>query len=132
MKRPLLVTFISLLMILGGLGQFLLGCVTIASRRNTSFLKDANLTTSEATTFAIVLLALGVISVFLGLGLMGGSRLVRALVGISQVLQLAGGIYSLVTIESSQRGYGLGQIAVALIVLYFLFGTEKAKAFFSS
>ncbi len=132
MKRPLLVTVISLLMILGGIGQFLLGCIAIASRRNTTFLKDANLTTSEATTFAIVLLSLGVISVFLGLGLMGGSRFVRGLVGIYEVLQLAGGIYTLVTIESSKRGYGLGQIAVALIVLYFLFGTDKAKAFFAS
>ena len=131
MKRPLLVTVISLLMIVGGIGQFLLGCVAIASRRNATFLKDANVTTSEATTFAIVLLALGVISVFLGLGLMGGSRVVRGLVGIYEVLQLAGGIYTLVTIESSKRGYGLGQISVALIVLYFRFGTDKAKAFFA-
>ena len=80
-----------------------MGCIAIVSRRNATFLKDANLTTAEATTFAVVLLALGVISVFLGLGLMGGSRVVRGLVGLYEVLQLAGGIYTLVTIESSKR-----------------------------
>lgn len=127
----MLVTLISLLMILGGIGQFLLGCIALASRSNATFLKDANLTTAEATTFAVVLLALGATSVFLGLSLMGGSRVVRGLVGIYEVLQLAGGIYTFVTIESSKRGYGIGQIAVALVVLYFLFGTDKAKAFFA-
>ena len=40
-------------------------------------------------------------------------------------------IYAIVALDSARKSSGIGSIVGAVIVLYFLFGTEKAKAFFA-
>jgi hypothetical protein len=118
-------------MILVGLFQGLIGFVTFLDRNDAEFLLDADMTSSQATTFALFLMVFGVVSVVLGGALLGGSKLARTLVGLFQVLQIAGSIWILIAGHNNQRASAVGSIIGGAIVLYFLFGTDKAKAFFA-
>ncbi|MFZ4719407.1 MAG: hypothetical protein ACOYMR_08275 [Ilumatobacteraceae bacterium] len=131
MKRPVVVTVIGVLAALGGIAQVVFGAVLFGLRNDATFLADANIESSQVTPLAIALIIIGVLTVVFALGLLKGSRLSRDLVGIMEVLQIAGAIYTIVSLDSSRRASAIGSIVGALIVLYFLFGTEKAKAFFA-
>jgi hypothetical protein len=130
-RRPFLVTVISLLMIVTGALQVLFGAIFIAKRADQAFLDDAQITTADLTRVAAVLIVVGVLSVVLAFSLLRGSRVARAFVALLELAQIAGGIYTIVELDSGHRASGIGAIAGAVIVLYFLFATQKAKAFFA-
>ena len=131
MKRPVLVSVIGIVMIIVGLLQVGVGILLVSQRNDATVLADANVTTSELTSIAVTLLVIGALSVVLAFALLNGSRIARALIGLLELGQIAGGIYILVKLDSSHQASGIGQIVGGLIVLYFLFGTEKAKAYFA-
>jgi hypothetical protein len=130
MKRPFLVTVISIVMIVVGLFQAVIGITVLANRNDATFLNDADVTSSQASGFGIALLIIGTLSVLLAFGLLRGSRIARALIGLLEVAQIVSGIYALIEFDAARRASAVGTIVGALIVLYFLFGTEKAKRFF--
>ena len=74
---------------------------------------------------------IGVLTVVFAFGLLKGSRLSRTLVGIAEVAQIGAAVYAIVQLGSGHRAAAIGNIIAALVVLYFLFGTEKSKAFFA-
>ena len=131
MKRPVMVTIIGVLMVLAGLSQLVLGGVMMANRNDVKFLADANATSSTVTGVAVGLLLVGTLSILLSIGLFKGSRLSRDLIGALEAAQVAMGVYTVVALDSSHRSGGVGTIVGGLIVLYFLFGTDKAKAYFA-
>lgn len=131
MKRPFLVTIISIVMIVVGLFQAVIGITVLANRNDATFLADADVTTSQATTLGTALLIIGTLSVLLAFGLLRGSRIARAVIGLVEVAQIAAGIYALVEFDATRRASAVGSIIGALVVLYFLFGTDKAKHFFA-
>ncbi len=131
MKRPVLVTVIGIVMIVVGLVQLGTGILLVSQRNDATVLADANVTTNELTSIAVSLLVIGSLSVLLAFALLNGSRIARALIGVLELGQIAGGIYILVKLDSSHQSSGIGQIVGGLVVLYFLFGTEKAKAYFA-
>ena len=131
MKRPLLVTIIGVLAILTGIAQVGFGSLMLGMRNDAKFLADAEITTNKATIFGGVLIGVGVLTVLFAIGLLKGSRLSRDLIGLMEVAGIAGGIYALVALDSARQASGIGSIVGAVVVLYFLFGTEKAKAFFA-
>ena len=131
MRRPFLVTIIGIVMILVGLLQSGAGILLLSQRNDATVLADANATTNELTSIAITLFAIGAISVLLAFALLNGSRFARGLIGLLELAQIAAGVYVLVTLDSNHQAAAIGQIVGALIVLYFLFGTDKAKSFFA-
>ena len=131
MKRPVIVTIIGVLGIISGIGQASFGAVVIGMRNKATFLDEANLKSGSAMAIGIVFLIVGILTFLFALGLLKGSRVARGLLGISEVAQLAAGIYGVAALGSSHRVSAISTIVGALIVLYFLFGTEKAKAFFA-
>jgi hypothetical protein len=131
MKRPVLVTVTSILIFLVGALQTLVGAIVLAKHNDAKFLADANATPSKLQALGIVLVVFGVISLLMAVGLARGSRLARAIVSIGMLGQIASGVYTLVTLKGSNRSTGIGMIVGALIGLYLLFGTEKAKSFFA-
>ena len=131
MRRPFLVTIIGIVMILVGLLQSGAGILLLTQRNDATVLADANATTNELTAIAVTLLVIGAISVLLAFALLNGSRFARGLIGLLEVAQIAAGVYVLVKLDSNHQAAAIGQIAGALIVLYFLFGTDKAKSFFA-
>ena len=132
MKRPLIVTVMGLLLVLVGLGQAVLGAVVLGKHSDVTFLSDTKLdTSSKAVSVGIVLIVIGVLSVLFAIALLKGSRFARAWVGLVQLSSIGYGIYSIVSLKGATRSASIGTIAGALVVLYFLFGTEKAKAYFA-
>jgi hypothetical protein len=131
MKRPFLVTVISIVMIVFGLLQAIVGVTVLVERNDGTFLADADMTSSQASGFGLALLVIGTLSVLLAFGLLRGSRIARALIGLVEVSQIASGVYVLVKLDSTRQASAIGTIIGAVIVLYFLFGTDKAKRFFA-
>jgi len=131
MKRPVIVTIIGVLGIISGIGQAIFGAVVIGMRNKATFLDEANLKAGSALAIGVVFLIVGILTFVFALGLLKGSRVARGLLGISEVAQLAAGIYGVAALGSSHRASAISTIVGALIVLYFLFGTDKAKAFFA-
>lgn len=132
MKRPFLVSLVSIIMIVVGLLQLVFAVIVFIDRNDADMLREADATSSQVTTAAIALLVAGLISTLLGFNLWQGKRFARALIGIFEVLQIAGAIYLIVISEhNTHLGTAIGSIVGALIVLYFLFGTNKAKEFFA-
>ena len=131
MRRPFLVTIIGIVMILVGLLQSGAGILLLSQRNDATVLADANATTNELTSIAITLLVIGAISVLLAFALLNGSRFARGLIGLLELAQIAAGVYVLVKLDNNHQAAAIGQIVGALIVLYFLFGTDKAKSFFA-
>jgi hypothetical protein len=131
MKRPVLVTIIGILALLGGVAQVAFGGLLLGMRNDAKFLADAKMTTDKVTYIAIALVAIGVLTALFAVGLLKGSRVSRDLIGVMEVLGLGMAIYTIAVLDSSHRQTAIGNIVGTLIVLYFLFGTEKAKAFFA-
>ena len=131
MKRPVLVTVIGVLAVLTGIVQVGFGSIMLGMRNDAKFLADADVTTKQATAYGAVLIGVGVLTVLFAIGLLKGSRLSRDLIGLMELASIAGGIYAIVALDSARKASGAGSIVGAVIVLYFLFGTEKAKAFFA-
>ena len=131
MKRPVLVTIIGVLAIIGGIAQAVFGGVLFGLRNDETLLADTELTSSQVSTIGIVTLVVGVLTVVFAIGLLKGSRLSRMLVGLLEVAQIAAGVYAIVQLSSGHRAAAIGNIVGAVIVLYFLFGTQKAKEFFA-
>ena len=130
-KRPVLVTIIGIIGIVSGAGQALFGAVLLGLRNDQTFLTDANIESGTATAIAVVCLVVGVLGVVFSIGLLKGSRVARGLLGASQAAQAGIGAYTLATLDADRRVAAIGTIVTAVIVLYFLFGTDKAKAFFA-
>jgi len=130
-QRPFLVTIIGIVMVVVGVLQVALGAVSFVNRHDAKFLADAGKSSDFVSGWGIALIILGALSFILGLALLKGSNFARMLVGIFEVLQIAGGIYLLTGGHSSQKSSAVGTIVGAVIVLYFLFGTQKAKEFFA-
>ena len=131
MKRPVLVTVIGVLAIVGGVAQAAFGGLLFGLRNDQTFLDDANITSDKVTPIAIAAIVIGVLTVVFAVGLLKGSRLSRDVLGLMELLQLGVGIYVLASVDSSHRSTAIGNIVGAVIVLYFLFFTDKAKAFFA-
>ena len=131
MKRPVLVTVIGVLAVLGGVAQAVFGGLLFGLRNDETFLADANITSSKVTPIAIGAIVIGVLTVIFAIGLLKGSRLSRDLVGLMELLQLGVGIYIVAALDSSHRATAIGNIVGAVIVLWVLFFTDKAKAFFA-
>ena len=131
MKRPFLVTLIGVFSIIGGIAQAVFGAVLLSLRNDQVFLADADIESDLATTIAIACMVVGVLAVVFAIGLLKGNRLARLLLGASQVAQIGLSVYALVELDAERRPGAIGNILTALVVLYFVFGTDKAKAFFA-
>jgi hypothetical protein len=131
MKRPVIVSVIAIITIVIGAFQVLFGSIMLAKRNDADFLIDAKATSSDVTSVGTVMVVFGALAVLVGIGLWRGSRLARLLYAVLAVGQIVGGIYTIVKLDSSQRASGIGTIVGSLILLYLLYGTEKARAFFA-
>lgn len=130
MKRPVLVTVIGVIALLGGIAQAVFGLVLFGLRNDATFLADAKIESSSVTSLAIGSIVIGALTALLAIGLLRGSRLSRAFLGVIEVAGIAFGAWALIALDSSHRAGAIGSIVGSVIVLYFLFGTAKAKAFF--
>lgn len=131
MKRPVFVTIVGSLGIVLGTAQGALGLAVIALHISGARTEVVNFTSGTGLAIGVACIVVGVLGVLFAIGLLRGSRVARGLLGISQPAQIGVSIYALAALDSSRRPAAIAGIVGSLIVLYFLFGTEKAKAFFA-
>ena len=131
MKRPVFVTIVGILGIVSGIAQTVFGGGVIALRNDQKLLDEAGIKSGTAVAIGVACIVVGVLGVLFAIGLLRGSRVARGLLGISQLAQIGVSIYALAALDSSRRPAAIAGIVGSLIVLYFLFGTAKAKAFFA-
>ena len=131
MKRPVFVSIVGILGIVLGIAQGAFGGGVIALRNDQKLLSEADITSGTAVAIGVACFVVGALGVAFASGLLMGSRVARGLLGISQLAQIGVSIYALAALDSSRRPAAIAGIVGSLIVLYFLFGTEKAKAFFA-
>lgn len=131
MKRPILVTVIGVVGIIGGIAQTAFGALLIGLRNDEAFLADADIESGSVVAIAVACVVVGVLTVVFAIGLLKGSRVARALLGVSELSRIGLGIYTIAALDAERRPAAVGNILTALVVLYFLFGTQKAKQFFA-
>ena len=78
----------------------------------------------------IATVVIGVIGILLTGALARGSNVVRILFGIWVALQIAGGLYAMVSHDGVRRGAGIVPLVFGIVILYLLFN-PKAHDFFA-
>ncbi len=128
--RPGGITLIMVLAIIGGIFEILGGIWIIIDRADHRLLNHSNLTENGLLGAGIVAILFGTIWILVALALGRGSRGARLVFGILAVLNLASGLYALVALHGEQQWSGAFQTAIAIIVLYLLYGSERDREFF--
>jgi hypothetical protein len=108
------------------------GIVLIALQTNDSVLAATNASKSELLAAGIVSVIIAAIQGFIGLGILGGSRLARGIVAFVQILGVAGATWLMFTHHTGAFLWeGVITIGVAVFVLWALFN-EKADEYYSN
>jgi hypothetical protein len=128
--RPGGITLIMVLAIIGGIFEILGGIWIIIDRADHRLLNQSNLTENGLLGAGIVAILFGTVWILVALALGRGSRVARLVFGILAVLNLAAGLYALVALHGEQQWSGAFQTAIAIIVLYLLYGSERDREFF--
>lgn len=129
--RPVLVTVIAVLMIISGILSMIAGVAIVALRNDAEFILKSGESPDTSLGIGIGALIVGAIVTFLAFALLRGSRLARLVVGVVEVLHIIGAILVLIRYHGPYRGSAVGTIIFSAIVLWVLFGTRKAQAFFA-
>jgi hypothetical protein len=131
-RRPIGVTFIGILGVLMGLFHILAGILIVLDHDDVKLIRDSGMSKDQLLAAGILIGLIGLAVFFLSLALMGGSGLARFVFAFFVVLQVAGGVYSLVAFSGEQQASGAVSVVVGLFVLFLLYGTEADREFFTS
>jgi hypothetical protein len=126
-KMPLGVSIITILMYIGAILDIAAGVFFLIETADVA--DAAGVENSTITAAAIGLIVVGVIVGLLAMGLRHGSNGVRILIAVVMVLRIAGSIYIIFALPTA-RFEGFVSGLVAIVILYFLYGSEGTKAFF--
>lgn len=130
-KRPGLVTFIGVIMLIQATLTIVGGVVVLAMNTQKRILDETGLTSSELVTQGIVSLVIGVIVLLVALALLGGSRIARTIIVVVQVLDVAFAAWSIFAHHTG--GFiaaAVVQIAISVFVIWALYN-EKSEEYFS-
>jgi hypothetical protein len=127
--RPVGVTIVSVITFVQSFFAVLGGLALIVERNNSDLLAQVDQSSGRITTYAVAAIVWGVIAFFVALGLWNGADWARIVIGILQVVNIAGGIYLLFAWGGTYLWQGIWQIGIALLVLYFLFGARGGRYF---
>ena len=117
-------------MIVSAVLSILSGILLLVERNDDDFLVEVDETSLTVTNIGVGLIVSGVISFLLAMGLRRGSRLARAIVGIYEVLVIAGAIYTLVALKDEYRVSAIVTIGLSVLILYYLYGREASRQYF--
>jgi hypothetical protein len=130
-KRPGVITFIGVIMLIQATLTIVGGVVLLALNTQQRILDETGLSSSELVLSGIVSLVIGAIVLLVTLALLAGSRIARVLVTIVQVLVVAGAAWGMFAHHTGAYLFsGLLQIAIAVFVLWALYN-ERADEFYS-
>jgi len=124
---PLGVSIITILMYIGAVLDIAAGIFLLIETSEVA--TAADVAESTITGSAIALLVIGVIIGLLAFGLRSGSNGVRLLIGVVMALRIVFSIYAVIALPTA-RYEGLVTGIIAIVILYFLYGSQESKAFF--
>jgi hypothetical protein len=127
-KIPLGISIITILMYITAIIDIAAGIFMVLDKNNLS--EASVFTDSVFLYYGIGLVVAGIIVGLLASGLRSASNGVRLVIAIVMGLKLLAGIYALVFL-SGIRLEGFVTALVAGVILFYLYGDEDSKAFFS-
>jgi len=127
-KVPLGISIITILMYIGAILDFAAGLFMVLDKAS---LADASSFTESAFLYqGIALIVSGIIIGLLAMGLRSGSNGIRVVIAVVMAIRLLFGIYVIFAVPIA-RYEGLATAIVAVVVLYFLYGSDDSKEFFA-
>ena len=129
-RRPIRVTVLGVSGSIQGIVTLIVGIGLIAEHDDQDLLDHVDLGSDALLSTGLAALIIGALTLLLAIGLLRGAEWARLFIGILEVFHIGGGLYVLIAYEGSQRWSGLWAILIGLLVLWILFGSEKAEAFF--
>jgi uncharacterized membrane protein (DUF2068 family) len=129
-QRPIGITIISLLMIIGGIILIFTGITPLFIGPLISLDSSSNYSTSALgsliTIGGLVLVALGIASLIVSWGLLKGKEWARTITLIISIIAI---IIAIISLASSQDLTHIISIIIYGIIIYYMF-TDKVKLFF--
>ena len=140
MRRPLFVTFLTVIGVIQGLVGIGLGIFLVLDRSDDDLLKEINkaesldghqLTSDHLLTFGIIAIVFGVLLIGLALMLSNGSNIVRWLIVLISAGNVAVGLHSLVALHGEQQLSGAMTLVFGLLIIWLLVANDESKEFFA-
>jgi hypothetical protein len=127
--RPFLLGFVAVLAMIQGAFAVIGGIALIIEHNDADLLRHVDVSSDTLAVFGWVLLVIGVIELFVAIGLWRGNDFARYVVAFLEIIHGAWGIYAVIAYEGTYRWQGLWQLLFALVILYILFN-QRSEAFF--
>jgi hypothetical protein len=124
------ITFVVVLAYIGFIFEVLAGILIMIDADQVAQQLHSGMTEDQLMGAGIATVVIGVIGILLTGALARGSNVVRILFGIWVALQVAGGLYAMVSHDGVRRGAGIVPLVFGIVVLYLLFN-QKAHDFFA-
>jgi O-antigen/teichoic acid export membrane protein len=132
-RRPVLLSIVTILMIIAGILSIVGGIAVIALRNNDDFVVEVNESSGTITSIGIGAIISGLISIILAMALRNGSRIARALVAIYEVLHIIAAVYAIIRLDhGTYLSASIVSIVIAVLIIYYLYGTRGAQEFFGA
>jgi hypothetical protein len=131
-KRPGVVTFIGVVLLLQAALGGVAGIVLIALQSNDSVLEATSADKSELVVAGVVALIIAVIQLAVGLGILSGSRVARGIVAFVQILNVMAATWLMFTHHTGAFLYsGVTTFGIAMFVLWALYN-EKSDEYYQA
>ncbi len=130
-RRPGVITFIGVILLIQGFLGAVAAVVVIAFRNSDTIQEATNQTAAALTGAGIGEAIVALLYILVGFGILGGSRGARLVVAIVQALGMGFAIYLLLTHHGG--GYttrSFVTILIALFVLWALYGNDESDEYF--
>lgn len=128
-RLPVGVMLLAALGILQGLALLAIGVLVVITRSEPDMLDAAETTAGVLLAVGIVVVALGLISVVLGIALARGSRIVQTFYAALATFQVASSTYTIVAVPGG-RAAAIPPLCTGLLILWLLYGSERTQEFF--
>ena len=129
--RPFGISFLSILLIIGGAVDFVVGLIALFNANDDTFLASTRATSTDVRTMAIVGLVFGVVVVFLGLALRRGSHVARGLISVVALLRVVALGWAIVAYNELHWYQALWPAVIYAAVAGYLLLDKDAKQFFA-
>lgn len=124
------ITFVVVLAYIGFIFEVIAGILVMIDADQVSQQLRSGMTENQLMGVGIATVVIGVIGILLTGALERGSNAVRILFGIWVALQVAGGLYAVVSHDGVRRSAGILPLVLGIVILYLLFN-RNAREFFA-
>ena len=101
----------------------------LVERHDTALLAHVNVASRTVTMYAVIALLVAALTFLVAVGLWNAVGWARVTVGVVQAVQIASGLYLLVSWRGIYVWNAIIQILVAMLVLWLLFGGKSDEFF---